>query len=392
MACWCPPAPRCIQGLIDGIQSEIGEVKDKLGDLTSKLTSWKGPPKRDATLLTPAGKSIIQGLINGFDARFDDVKASLGKLTTAIRDAFRGRNTKIDDVLIAQLQRNEKTLLGLAKRRMAVAEQIKKANEFAAQTAQSAAQTGSLQAVGVDEDGVKGITFGIRQATQRINKFNAQLAALAKRGLSKNLLGQLIGLGPDQGAAQADAFSKATAAQLKDLNGAQARLDAAAKSFGATSADALFDAGKAAGRGLLAGLKSEQKQIGDLMVRIARQMASSIRSALGIHSPSRVMAGIGVNTVRGLEGGVSSRIADVRRSALAAATALQAPFAGSLGTGAAVGSFNTLRGRQAVTGGRDGGSPTNNRTVSPVFNITNVDSKSTADRVLSRLVAATAGL
>lgn len=378
-----------ISGLISGITSKFDDVRGVLGDLTSKLTSWKGPPRKDASLLTPAGKSIIQGLINGFDARFDDVKASLGKLTTAIRDAFRGRNTKIDDVLITQLQRNEKTLLALAKRREGIAEQIKKANEFALQTAQSALQGGALQGLNLD-DGVKGVTFGIRQATAQINKFNAMVASLAKKGLRKDLLSQIIGLGPEQGAALASTLNAASGAELKSLNEAQKNLAASAKTFGNTAADALFDAGAAAGRGLLSGLKAQQKAIGDLMVRIARQMASSIRSALGIHSPSRVFKAIGANTMRGLEGGVSSRMAQVRRTAVNAAAQLADPFGG---VSPSLGSFGPVRGRQIGAqgfGGAASAAVTNNRTVAPVFNINNVDSKSTADRVLARLVAATA--
>ena len=370
-----------IQGLINGITSKIGEVKSKLGDLTSKLTDWKGPANRDARILTPAGKSIIEGLIRGFDQVIPDVRSRLEKLTTAIRDAFRGKNTRVDDVLIRQVQATEKQLLTLAKRREAIADRIKKANEFAASTATAAAQTGSLQTLGVDADGVKGITFGIEQAAAKIRKFNAQVAALAKRGLSKNLLGQLIGLGPDQGAAQANAFSKATGAQLKDLNAAQTQLDKAAKTFGATSADVLFDAGKAAGLGLLSGLKAQQKEIGDLMVRIARQMANSIRSALKIHSPSRVFRGIGVNTMDGLSLGVQDRIAAVRRTAVGAASALTGPFSGD----ASLGTLGSARGRQRAVQG----DVTNSRTVSPTINVYEVgNAQATAERIIQRLVTA----
>ena len=73
-----------IQGFIDGIKHMFGKVKDSLGWLTNKLTSWKGPESLDRRLLTPAGSMIIDGLINGFERRFPAVRSSLGGLTDMI--------------------------------------------------------------------------------------------------------------------------------------------------------------------------------------------------------------------------------------------------------------------------------------------------------------------
>ncbi|GLZ81412.1 hypothetical protein Afil01_62190 [Actinorhabdospora filicis] len=73
-----------IQGFIDGLTSMFGTVKDKLSGLTDSLTSWKGPPSRDATLLTGAGRLIIDGLIIGMESRYGAVRQSLRGLTSDI--------------------------------------------------------------------------------------------------------------------------------------------------------------------------------------------------------------------------------------------------------------------------------------------------------------------
>lgn len=70
-----------IQGFINGIKNMIGGVQSTLGDLTAKLTSWKGPPEKDATLLVGAGQLVIGGFINGLESRYGDVRASLSGLT-----------------------------------------------------------------------------------------------------------------------------------------------------------------------------------------------------------------------------------------------------------------------------------------------------------------------
>lgn len=75
-----------ISGFINGIKSKIGDVKNTLGDLTSKLTSWKGPPAKDAVLLAPAGRLIIGGFISGLESRYAAVKSSLVGFTNGLSD------------------------------------------------------------------------------------------------------------------------------------------------------------------------------------------------------------------------------------------------------------------------------------------------------------------
>lgn len=70
-----------INGLLNGISSMIGAVKNKLSGLTSMLPSWKGPAPVDKVLLTPAGEMIMQGLINGLESQYGAVRSSLQGLT-----------------------------------------------------------------------------------------------------------------------------------------------------------------------------------------------------------------------------------------------------------------------------------------------------------------------
>lgn len=72
---------KIIQGLIEGIGSMFNSVKSKLGDLTSKLTSWKGPEHVDRVVLHGAGQLVIDGFINGLESRYDAVRKSLKGLT-----------------------------------------------------------------------------------------------------------------------------------------------------------------------------------------------------------------------------------------------------------------------------------------------------------------------
>ncbi|GAB2329227.1 phage tail protein [Streptomyces variabilis] len=75
---------KLIQGFIDGVKNMFSSVKNTLGDLTDKLTSWKGPPARDATLLTDAGQLVIDSFIKGLESRYDAVRDSLRGLTREV--------------------------------------------------------------------------------------------------------------------------------------------------------------------------------------------------------------------------------------------------------------------------------------------------------------------
>lgn len=73
-----------IDGLVNGIKSGFNKVKDTLGDLTKKITSWKGPMAVDKVLLKPNAAAIMGGLVSGLEAGYGDVKKSLQGFTNSL--------------------------------------------------------------------------------------------------------------------------------------------------------------------------------------------------------------------------------------------------------------------------------------------------------------------
>jgi hypothetical protein len=66
-----------IDGFLKGLEGAFNKVKDSLGGLTSKLTSWKGPPARDKLILKGAGEIVVDGFITGLESRYGAAKKSL---------------------------------------------------------------------------------------------------------------------------------------------------------------------------------------------------------------------------------------------------------------------------------------------------------------------------
>jgi hypothetical protein len=73
-----------IGGFISGIASRIGDVKNSLTSLTSSLTSWKGPPEKDAVILRPSGRLVLGGFIDGIADQVPALRAHLGDITTGL--------------------------------------------------------------------------------------------------------------------------------------------------------------------------------------------------------------------------------------------------------------------------------------------------------------------
>lgn len=73
-----------IKGLIGGIGSMFGPVKDILGRLTDLIPLWKGPANVDKRLLFESGRMVIGGFVNGLESRYGDVQSSLSGLTDSL--------------------------------------------------------------------------------------------------------------------------------------------------------------------------------------------------------------------------------------------------------------------------------------------------------------------
>jgi len=326
-----------IQGLINGINSKIYEVRSKLQELTASIPDWKGPKRRDATLLTPAGKSIIRGLIDGIDASTASLKSKLGSVTNLIERAIsvnKSNRSKVSGLgsLLARVGRDNKALLGLAATRDKIATRLKAAQKrlddaIAARTKAAASiRDGILGDANITSgntvvNSVAAITIGLQQAVAKTKAFAANLAALKKAGLRSDLLGDIGEAGVDGGSATAAALAKATPAELAKINALQGQLVSAATSTGNSVAGALYDSGVKAAQGLVDGLKKQQGAIEKQMTKIATAMVKALKKALDMHSPSRKLRAVASLAMEGMPQGFEAMRTRVARSAASVANA-----------------------------------------------------------------------
>jgi phage-related protein len=302
-----------IKGFISGISSMFSSVKSKLGDLTSKLTDWKGPLPKDKVLLYNAGVVIIKGLIKGLESQYGNVKKSLEGLTSLIGKAklgkgltarLKGDQAKLNSLLKDWQKLNDK--LDAAKKNLA---DLKKAkSDYAASIAQKIVDDANVTNM---EGGFSGILEQLKQSVDQAKHFADVLAKLKKLGLNQEIFDQLAQAGPEAGMAAAEAILGAGSAGVKQVNDLEKQLQDAAGKVGKTASEVMYDNGIHMAEGLVKGLESQADKIEKQMLKIADSMVAAIKKALGIHSPSRVLAKIGAYVGQGFRKGLASEQSNI---------------------------------------------------------------------------------
>lgn len=321
-----------VQGLANGIRGAAHRVLDAVRSLVDKIPqkirSMLGisSPSRVTAVL---GQAIAHGLALGIHTSTKTVVKTAQKLIDGVRAAMSSGLRGASSGLMRVLTREDSALERLARRRdiiikrLADAEKaytkvLKARADYAAKVADSVAGFASITAA--TGEGPLNSDMLLAQMQARISQvvqFSGVIDQLRKGGLNSRALDDIIQKGPEEGYRYALALAGGGKDAIDRANGLQSQLAGAAKRLGAVAGNAMYAAGVSTAAALVRGLRSQEKHLAAAMLRLARLMASQIRKALQIRSPSRVGHGIGENFGLSLAGGV-----------LAAASAVQSAVAG----------------------------------------------------------------
>ncbi|GAA2218856.1 hypothetical protein GCM10010104_04700 [Streptomyces indiaensis] len=348
-----------IQGFINGIASMVGSVKSKLGEITGKLTSWKGPPAKDAKILQPAGRLLIEGFIRGINDSTAKLKTRLESITKALPANVRSGIGKTLAASTRELQKlvakRDNVFKALANVEKKIKDLVASRDKVRADITKGILDEANITTGHADVNSVSAITVGLQQSLKATKDFQANIAKLRKAGLRSDLLQQIADAGVAAGGATAAALANATPAELKKINDLQSQLSKSAAATGNTVGDALYSAGIRAAQGLVAGLRSQEATIEREMRRIAEGMLKTVKKSHKTKSPSRAFFDIGVMDMEGWRGGLaatSGRVMETARSV--AASVLNA----ATGVGGAL-SATPLPGQLAAVYAGGGGQTSN---------------------------------
>ncbi|MGW4050793.1 hypothetical protein ACWENA_08165 [Streptomyces sp. NPDC004779] len=328
-------------------------------------------------------KDLKDGIVRGLTGSKSQIQATAADLNADIWKAFSGGRTNKDSELVKMVNREHDKLQALATRRDKLKSQLSSAQDllksrveeqarYRADVRSRAQDSASLSSLGLEPKEVTAgsIRAGLRSKLGQLKQFNSYITRLIKRGLHKSLLRQVIAMGPEDGLPYAAALLSMSSQDFKQTNQMQKDIDRESDSLGRAAAKTFYDAGVQSAQGLINGLKSQQKDVENQMVEIAKGMERALKRALGIKSPSRVAHAIGANFGQSTGDGVLSALPVVGRAVDAVAGRMA--------------SIRPLPGRPAAGLGLSGGGAG-----TTVYNITvqgAVDPVSTAKQIQTLLL------
>ncbi|EAF8563852.1 tail tape measure protein [Listeria monocytogenes] len=333
-------------GYVNGILSGMGAVGEAAGSLANKALQAvkdaqksKSPSKKAKKLggdfgsgyslgiasktkaVNKAASNLVAGAL-GTESQIKKLSSTLkDKISSAIDAGLHSKNkssgqlkqakalNSIEGYIVQQTNR----LAATAKKRDKVVAQLKAANtkmadltkqskEYAASITEKMQSYGSIS--NVDPENPQSIQAEMQKRLKEIKAFQANVEKLRKKGVSKDIINDILEAGVENGSSYAQALAKSDAKTIKAINSTQNQINSASKSMGNTAANAMYSAGINAARGLINGLNSQKKQLEKTAKSIANTITNSVKKALKIHSPSRVAIEIGKFFTGGLGNGV----------------------------------------------------------------------------------------
>lgn len=326
-------ASAIIEGMVKGLASGISAVTSAARNVASSaynsakdFLGINSPSKEFEKL----GKYVNDGFVKGLDGNksqvykaFDDLKKMLADLSKSSKASSSERKKAASAyATLTKSLNDEKTSIGkLADKYDSLAEKIKKADEAYQNSIKTRddyrKQIADKYSDVASPTGETTLTSYVEELKKQIEDtklFSNALQKLRAFGLNDELYKDLLEQGPSALPFVNELLDKG-AAGVNEVNKLGKDLDAAGAHIGKLGSDALYQAGVDSAKGLLNGLKSQQKLIEKQMDLIASSMIRAIKKKLGIKSPSRAFMEVGTFSAEGLIKGLDEMSDMVERSA-----------------------------------------------------------------------------
>ncbi|ECX6967828.1 tape measure protein [Listeria monocytogenes] len=240
---------------------------------------------------------------SAIDAGLHSKNKSAGQLKQAkALNSIEGYIGQQTNKLAATAKKRDKVVAQLKAANAKMADLTKQSKEYAASITEKMQSYGSIS--NVDAENPQSIQAEMQKRLKEIKAFQANVEKLRKKGVSKDIISDILESGVENGSSYAQALAKSDAKTIKAINSTQNQINSASKSMGNTAANAMYSAGINAAKGLINGLNSQKKQLENTAKSIANTITNSVKKALRIHSPSRVAIELGKFFTGGLGNGV----------------------------------------------------------------------------------------
>ncbi|EAG2644290.1 tail tape measure protein [Listeria monocytogenes] len=279
-----------------GIASKTKAVTKAASNLVAGALGTEKQIKKLSSTLKDKVSSAI-------DAGLHSKNKSRGQLKQAkALNSIEGYIVQQTNRLAATAKKRDKVVAQLKAANTKMADLTKQSKEYAASITEKMQSYGSIS--NVDPENPQSIQAEMQKRLKEIKAFQANVEKLRKKGVSKDIINDILEAGVENGSSYAQALAKSDAKTIKAINSTQNQINSASKAMGNTAANAMYSAGINAAKGLINGLNSQKKQLEKTAKSIANTITNSVKKALRIHSPSRVAIELGKFFTGGLGNGV----------------------------------------------------------------------------------------
>ena len=253
------------------------------------LQSHIATVKADARKL---GESLTVSLADSIASSnsASSMKTAVGKLLADVKTAYDDGilTLKQDRALTTWLDGEAIVLEGIAGKRAKVVSEISSARQLAASTASSVSGGYGLSnfaSTGPNGEpmNVATIIRTLRGDVIQARQFGTNIKKLAREGLPKSYLMQLIQMGPVQGGPLAAELAAAALGDIRTISTYENQISEASGSIGKIAANIQFEGGKAASKGFLLELEKQKQALDKAGQRIAQAIVRTLQHDLGPH-------------------------------------------------------------------------------------------------------------
>ncbi|MBC2012304.1 tape measure protein [Listeria marthii] len=278
-------------------------ISDKNKAVTKAANNLVASALGTESQIKKLSSTLKDKISSAIDAGLHSKNKSAGQLKQAkALSGIEGYIVQQTNKLAETAKKRDKVVAQLKAANTKMADLAKQSKEYAASITEKMQSYGSIS--NVDPENPQSIQQEMQKRLKEIKAFQANVEKLRKKGVSKDIISDILESGVENGSSYAQALAKSDAKTIKAINSTQNQINSASKSMGNTAANAMYSAGINAAKGLINGLNSQKKQLENTAKSIANTITNSVKKALRIHSPSRVAIELGKFFTGGLGNGV----------------------------------------------------------------------------------------
>ncbi|EAF6771559.1 tail tape measure protein, partial [Listeria monocytogenes] len=218
-----------------GIASKTKAVNKAASNLVAGALGTESQIKKLSSTLKDKISSAI-------DAGLHSKNKSSGQLKQAkALNSIEGYIVQQTNRLAATAKKRDKVVAQLKAANTKMADLTKQSKEYAASITEKMQSYGSIS--NVDPENPKSIQAEMQKRLKEIKAFQANVEKLRKKGVSKDIINDILESGVENGSSYAQALAKSDAKTIKAINSTQNQINSASKAMGNTAANAMYSAG-----------------------------------------------------------------------------------------------------------------------------------------------------